>query len=135
MGDNFIDRELNDTSTVHSPSYIIDLESEIKTAIKKIPKISRTNGSGLSLVGRSDIHIESESYISTLCLTMLFLPICPLRRYRVRTKETYSKWNTTYTEYEFLWEIPLTRGEKIHKLVVHIGLTLIILLLFLIAAK
>ncbi len=133
--DDFIDRELNIASSASTPNSMCDLESEEKIEIKKVPRISRTNGSGLSLIGKSAYHAQSQSYISTLSLAIFYIPVCPLKRYRVREEGKFENGNTTRTEYAFLWELPLTKEEQIYKIIVYMALLFMIIFLFWSAIK
>ena len=63
----------------------LDLQSLFPrmTPVKTPPKLFTVNGFGTGLYGERDRHAESETYVTTLCLTLLFIPCFCLRAYRV----------------------------------------------------
>lgn len=71
------------------------------------PPMMRTiNSLGTMLYGRSEIDVQTESYVATLYFGVLFLPIVPLSRYRVRDAKP-SGWH-------FLGQVPFRRHQKMH---------------------
>ncbi len=63
----------------------VDLQSKFPfmTPIKSPPPLLRFNGCGVGMYGRRDFDAETGAYISTLCLSLLFIPVLALRAYRV----------------------------------------------------
>src|SRR5690349_13704683 len=53
------------------------------TPIKKAPTMMRINGCGTAVYGSRDVHGASGAYVTTLCVTILYVPILMLRAYRV----------------------------------------------------
>jgi tetratricopeptide (TPR) repeat protein len=51
--------------------------------VHKAPSLTTVNGIGTSLAGRRDYDEETNTYVTTLCFCFLFIPIIPLRAYRV----------------------------------------------------
>src|SRR6516165_2115477 len=47
------------------------------------PPLSTINGIGTKLYGSRDFDSETHTYVKTLCITVLFVPILMLRAYRV----------------------------------------------------
>jgi tetratricopeptide (TPR) repeat protein len=47
------------------------------------PPLFRLNGIGVSVYGKRDVDEETGTYIKTLCLCVLFVPLIPLAAYRV----------------------------------------------------
>lgn len=134
LDDDFVDSEHREKELESEVIYSItddELEQEIKMPIKKIPSISRTNGMGLSLTGKSSLHLATHSHIYTLSYTFFYIPICPLRRYRAYETGQISKWNTTRTSYTFLWELPLTKDQRAHKNFFYLALSLFVVVIVL----
>lgn len=63
----------------------VDLKTRFPqmTPMKGTPPMFRINGCGPALYGRRDYDRETETYVSTLCLALLFIPVLCLRAYRV----------------------------------------------------
>lgn len=53
------------------------------TPIKGPPSMMTINSLGTKLWGRRDGDPETGSYVSTLCFVILFLPVLPIRAYRI----------------------------------------------------
>src|SRR4051812_22784730 len=53
------------------------------TPIKGPPTLMRMNGCGVSLHGKRDYDSETNTYIATWCISLIFIPIVGLRAYRV----------------------------------------------------
>ena len=51
--------------------------------IDSAPSLSTINGIGTCLYGRRDEDAETETYVSTLCFCLLFVPLLCLRSYRI----------------------------------------------------
>ena len=47
------------------------------------PTLHRINGCGTGMYGRRDEDLPTDSYIKTLCFSLLFIPVLALRAYRV----------------------------------------------------
>lgn len=47
------------------------------------PPLFRLNGCGVSVYGKRDVDEETGTYIKTLCICVLFVPLIPLAAYRV----------------------------------------------------
>ena len=52
------------------------------------PKLFRVNGCGPAVYGRRDVDPETNTYVKTLCLAFLFVPVLALRAYRVADAQT-----------------------------------------------
>jgi tetratricopeptide (TPR) repeat protein len=52
-------------------------------SIKSPPPLARINGIGTGVYGRRDHDPETNTYVTTLCISVLFVPILCLRAYRV----------------------------------------------------
>jgi hypothetical protein len=67
----------------------IDLKDRFPsmTPVKSAPSLFRINGFGVAMHGRRDADADTGTYISTWCLTLLFVPILCLRAYRVANAE------------------------------------------------
>ncbi|MFH1740799.1 MAG: hypothetical protein ABIH23_17470, partial [bacterium] len=73
--------------------------------ISSAPSLSLMNDFGFKLYGASDNDLETGSYMSTFYFVFLYIPIFPIRRYRViRTGGGYS----------FLGKAPLRIIEKLY---------------------
>jgi hypothetical protein len=53
-------------------------------AITTVPRMFTYNGIGTSMYGRSDLDVNDGSYVATLYLVVLFIPIFPIASYLVR---------------------------------------------------
>jgi len=74
--------------------------------IHSAPSLGTFNGIGCCLYGREDFDSDSQSYITTLYFTVLFIPLFPISRYRV-----IDAGNRTY---RFLGKLALSQSNKIH---------------------
>ena len=63
----------------------VDLPSRFPNMkpVQKAPAMHLINGIGTRVVGRRDLDPETNSYVTTLCFCLLFVPLLPLRAYRV----------------------------------------------------
>src|SRR5262245_26471687 len=52
--------------------------------IDQVPTPFRVLGTGTTMIGRRDHHAETNTYVSTHCLTVLFVPVLALGAYRVQ---------------------------------------------------
>lgn len=86
------------------------------------------NGIGATFYGKKDMR-DDGSYITTKWFIFLYIPVIPLRSYRVK-KISQSKYGRT--EYEILQELPLTATPalKIYVISVLILLPILVYLLF-----
>ena len=79
--------------------------------IKNAPSLRLVNGIGTRLIGRGKGPGERDektgTYVSTLYFLVLFIPLMPLRRYRVRDADK-GGWH-------FLGVLPLTPRQRIHR--------------------
>jgi hypothetical protein len=55
--------------------------------IRRVPPLFRVNGIGLAALGARDRDADTGTYVKTLWLTVLFLPVLPLAAYRVADAE------------------------------------------------
>lgn len=53
------------------------------TPAKSPPALFRLNGCGVGMYGKRDLDPETNTYVSTWCLSLLFFPVLCLRAYRV----------------------------------------------------
>lgn len=83
--------------------------------ISSAPSLGRVNGIGFAIYGKSDYEPHTSSYAATYYFTVLFVPLFPIRRYRVIP---------TQNGYRFLGKVPLRAFDKWH-LGIAIGLILI----------
>lgn len=75
------------------------------TPIESAPSLRTVNGIGFALYGSTDHEPELKSYLSTYYFVFFFIPIFPIRRYRVIPTEG---------GYRFLGKAPLRQGDKVH---------------------
>lgn len=75
--------------------------------IDKAPTLYTINGIGTKLYGRTDHDPATDSYIATLYFVVLFIPIFPIRRYRIK-----DEGNNTY---RFLGKATLCSFDKWHR--------------------
>jgi hypothetical protein len=123
--DEFVDRE----QQIQHPEYestIETLETEGILPIGKLPDIRCINGAGLTLYGRRDFHSESGSYITTLYFVLCFVPLLPLRRFRIKPISSNYYLVSSSNQYQFLWRLPLTKQQKIHRIMFFIILGLFV---------
>lgn len=73
--------------------------------IASAPSLSTINGFGFAIYGRSDYDSTTASYAATYYFTALFVPLFPIRRYRVIP---------TGNGYRFLGKLPLRTFDKWH---------------------
>lgn len=52
--------------------------------IDQVPTLFRVLGTGTTMIGRRDHHAETNTYVSTHCFTLLFVPLLALGTYRVQ---------------------------------------------------
>jgi len=83
--------------------------------ITSAPSLSTVNGIGFKLYGRSDFDHETSSYLSTYYFVFFFIPLFPIRRYRVIERNNV---------YKFLGKAPLRSFDKVH-LFIFIGLLIL----------
>ena len=51
--------------------------------VKSVPELFRINGCGVAIYGRRDYDAETFTYVATQCICLLFIPVFPIRAYRV----------------------------------------------------
>jgi len=73
--------------------------------IRSAPSLRTVNGMGFGVYGRSDYDPETNSYVTTHCFCMMFIPIFPVGRYRVTADGK---------GYRFLGGLPLTSWNRVH---------------------
>lgn len=73
-------------------------------AMGRIPSLARYIGTGFSLCGHTDEEPEFHSYLTTYYFILLFIPLIPIRRYRVIKKDA--------GQYRFLSRAPLQRTHQ-----------------------
>jgi hypothetical protein len=63
----------------------IDLSKKFPnmTPTKSAPTLWRVNGCGVAIYGKRDLDPETNTYVATWCISLLFLPVLALRAYRV----------------------------------------------------
>lgn len=83
-------------------------------SISSAPALISWWGNGFTIYGQYDNDPATNSYTANYYLTVLFLPVLPLRRYRVI--------QTGHNRYQFLGKLPLRKGDRWH---LGIGLTAI----------
>lgn len=74
--------------------------------IDSAPSLYTINGCGVTLYGNTDFDKETRSYMATYYFVLLFIPIFPIRRYRVISSGMNS--------YRFLGKGPLRTMDKWH---------------------
>jgi len=87
-------------------SEVPDFGSERLMPVKSAPSLSTINGMGTTLYGHSNYDERTNSYLATLYFVLLWIPLFPLGRYRVRYVPPRS--------YSFLGRVPLRKGDKWH---------------------
>jgi flagellar biosynthesis chaperone FliJ len=83
-------------------------------SISSAPALISWWGNGFTIYGHYDDDPATNSYTSNYYLTVFFLPVLPLKRYRVI--------QTGHNRYQFLGKLPLRKGDRWH---LGIGLTAI----------
>jgi tetratricopeptide (TPR) repeat protein len=66
-----------------------DLKSKFRNLapVKSPPALSRINGCGVGLYGKRDFDDETQTYVATWCISLVYIPIVCLRAYRVATAQ------------------------------------------------
>ncbi len=93
--------------------------------VEKTPRMFTFNGFGTRLYGRKDLDRATGFRVATLWLTMLFVPIFPIRRYLVRSEdeknfEFYARYGASVGQN--LWRVMLGAGV--------VGMALLSVLIF-----
>jgi len=73
--------------------------------IKRPPSLFRFNGFGVGMYGKRDVDAETQTYVKTHCLSLLWIPVIALGAYRVADAEN-GGWY-------FLGKEPVSGGAKI----------------------
>ncbi|MEY4563898.1 MAG: hypothetical protein RLZZ618_3175 [Pseudomonadota bacterium] len=76
------------------------------TPIRSVPSLFTLNGFGFKLYGKSDVDPETDSFMTTHYLVVLFIPLFPTGRYRVISDDGAS--------YQFLGQGKLRMVDKVH---------------------
>lgn len=79
------------------------------TPLNGAPTLYRINGIGFSLFGESDRDVSTNSYLTTYWFFFFFIPIIPIRRYRVISSDN---------SYSFLGKQSLSQNLKIWRYIV-----------------
>ncbi|HEV3255319.1 MAG TPA: hypothetical protein VG013_00435, partial [Gemmataceae bacterium] len=84
----------------------IDLESKFPDMrpLKSPPALGAVLGCGVSFYGRRDHDDETDTYVTTHCLSLLYLPVLALAAYRVADG---------HPGYYFLGRVPLSMGARL----------------------
>jgi hypothetical protein len=53
------------------------------TPVKSPPTLTRLNGCGVAMFGKRDFDSQTQTYVATWCISILFIPVFCLRAYRV----------------------------------------------------
>jgi hypothetical protein len=63
----------------------VDLKKKfpLMTPSKSAPPLFRLNGCGLGLYGKRNLDQETGTYLTTLCFSLVFVPLLAFRAYRV----------------------------------------------------
>lgn len=75
--------------------------------ISDAPSLRTINGFGFGLYGNTDYDKGTDSYAATYYFLGLFIPLCPIARYRVRSAGD--------GHYSFLGKLPLRKGDRWHQ--------------------
>jgi hypothetical protein len=115
----------------HDKDIIGRIESNLATArenhrlfrdlkpVSSAPTLYTINGCGFTVYGSSDHDSASGSYITTYYFALLFLPIFPICRYRVRSSGN---------GYGFIGKAPLRTFDKAHLAASLVGLLVLLIL-------
>lgn len=76
------------------------------TPVHTPPSLTTINGIGFKLYGKSEIDPRTNSFMTTQYFVAIFVPLFPVARYRVVSKDGYS--------YEFLGKGKLRVIDKVH---------------------
>ena len=97
-------KRINDNAAILSKNIQEDNFYGGMEPIDEAPSLHTINGIGTSLYGHSDEM--NGTYVATLCLCFLFIPLIPLGRYRVSSYDG--------KHYRFYGKLPLTTANMIH---------------------
>lgn len=78
----------------------------IGKSISSAPALISWWGNGFTIYGHYDDDPATNSYTANYYLTVFFLPVLPLRRYRVI--------QAGHNKYQFLGKLPLRKGDRWH---------------------
>ena len=114
--DEFVDREQGDKNIENAEydSTVENLETNGILPNGNIPYIRSINGCGIALYGRADYHKESNSYITSLYCILGFIPIFPVKRFRVKLVSSDFYVVQSSSKYLFMWRLPLTKSQRLH---------------------
>jgi tetratricopeptide (TPR) repeat protein len=82
--------------------------------IGKPPRMYTLNGIGTSLYGNSEFNPDEGTYIATLFIVLVFLPVYPLSQYLVKKAEERGWY--------FLAKVPLSAAHRLWKRIILAGL-------------
>ncbi|HET6246098.1 MAG TPA: hypothetical protein VFE47_00220 [Tepidisphaeraceae bacterium] len=76
------------------------------------PPMFRLNGCGMALYGSRDHDAETGTYVATLCLCLVFVPIMSLKAYRVARAQRgwYFIGSEPLSKFAKLWNLSLVAG-------------------------
>lgn len=100
-GDEVRDRILDNLATAKKNDRLFDGVTPVSCA----PPLFTLNGTGVRLYGSSDHDPELGTCTSTYYLVCFWIPLCPLRRYRVIPSDD---------GYRFIGKVPLRTVDKWH---------------------
>jgi hypothetical protein len=86
--------------------------------VSSAPTLYSINGCGFTVYGNTDLDRESGSYMTTYYFVLLFIPIFPICRYRVKSSGN---------SYNFLGKGQLRPFDKAHLAISLIGILLLFL--------
>ncbi|QXE86609.1 hypothetical protein KP003_20030 [Geomonas nitrogeniifigens] len=113
LDNEFVDREHSIENAEYS-STVACLETDTMP-LGRVPFMRSINGVGLSLYGNGDYHKETDSHVKTLYLIIFFIPFLPLKRFRVKPAGGEFYVISSESRYIFMFQLPLTTRQKIHK--------------------
>jgi len=91
---------------------------EVLRPIDAPPSLTTLNGFGFKLYGSSDYDPGSDSFMTTHYLTVFFLPLLPIARYRVISEDGYT--------YQFLGKGNLRGFDRVHLAIVILAVLLMV---------
>jgi hypothetical protein len=104
-------------SLAHDKEIVDRIETNLATArqnhrlfgnlrpVSSAPTLYTINGCGFTVYGNTDLDRESGSYMTTYYFVLLFIPIFPICRYRVKSSGS---------SYNFLGKGQLRAWDKAH---------------------
>ncbi len=82
--DRFLGRRTSENAAAYQQQ-ITQLRMRFPTLepIGQPPPLMQVNGIGVTVLGRRDVDAETATYVKTLAVTLLWIPVFMLRAYRV----------------------------------------------------